>query len=320
MCTSQDISMQINSVFIIRLVRANILMATVVFAGCVGTDLVDNASVDTAVSWSISPAIAALEVDQELQLVASGASLEDFKWIWSVSNSQVASIDQRGFLTGQKAGQTTVEFSIGEEAVAESLISVVTNPSGAALVELSPLIATLFVNETQAFESLVLDLNNNILTDTQVTYESSDLSVVSIDNQGLATAKGAGKASIKALSEGIRSLEAELRVLEQTRSGTFVGVTGHQVTGEATLSTQDSGALVLNFSEDFLSQGGPQLEVFLSKTSQYQSDAVALGALKSTQGAQSYEVNKAGVDLANHDWVLVHCVPYTVTFGVLELN
>ena len=75
------------------------------------------------------------------------------------------------------------------------------------------------------------------------------------------------------------------------------------------------------FGEDFRAANGPDLKIFLSP--QTVSDvtgktavngAINIGELKSTKGAQEYEV-PAGVDLSNFNSVLVHCEAYSVLWG-----
>nr|WP_070959807.1 DM13 domain-containing protein [Hyphomonas sp. Mor2] len=75
------------------------------------------------------------------------------------------------------------------------------------------------------------------------------------------------------------------------------------------------------FGEDFRAANGPDLKIFLSPQTVSEvtgktavNGAINIGELKSTKGAQEYEV-PAGVDLSNFNSVLVHCEAYSVLWG-----
>ena len=75
------------------------------------------------------------------------------------------------------------------------------------------------------------------------------------------------------------------------------------------------------FGEDFRAANGPDLKIFLSPQTVSEvtgktavNGAINIGELKSTKGAQEYEV-PAGVDVSNFNSVLVHCEAYSVLWG-----
>jgi hypothetical protein len=96
------------------------------------------------------------------------------------------------------------------------------------------------------------------------------------------------------------------------RSGTLMGCGGHTVMGKAEVYEKD-GNLSLVF-DDFTSQNGPDLRVYLSTTDNA-SSFVNLGDLKSTTGKQSYEI-PAGTDLDTYKYAHVWCQQFSVCFGV----
>lgn len=49
------------------------------------------------------------------------------------------------------------------------------------------------------------------------------------------------------------------------------------------------------------------------------SQSVDLGSLRSFTGAQSYAV-PPGIGINTYDWVVIHCVPFNVTFGYARLQ
>jgi len=95
------------------------------------------------------------------------------------------------------------------------------------------------------------------------------------------------------------------------KMGDFSGVSGHSVSGVATIF-DDAGTKTVVL-DPFSSQNGPDLKVYLS------SDASAttyinLGDLKSTTGKQSYEI-PGSYDLDEYPYVLIWCQEFSVGFG-----
>lgn len=83
----------------------------------------------------------------------------------------------------------------------------------------------------------------------------------------------------------------------------------------------ENGKRVLVFQDDFRTDPGPQLHVFLSGTKDPKNSAdlhavgdVDLGRLKSTSGAQMYTLPQEINFEINS--VVVYCVPFKVIFGV----
>ncbi len=84
---------------------------------------------------------------------------------------------------------------------------------------------------------------------------------------------------------------------------------------------EENGRRLLRFSNDFRTQSGPDLKVFLSPTSFAQvsgrtavAGSVALGELKATRGGQEYVIPD-GVNIEDFNSVLVHCEAYSVLWG-----
>lgn len=112
-----------------------------------------------------------------------------------------------------------------------------------------------------------------------------------------------------------------MEVTGDSRTGMFVQKPGssYNVRGTATLEKQGNGNLMLNFGSDFSSSNGPGLAVFLSTTSGRNSGSLNLGNLQRTSGDQDYSVS-GNVELGDFDWVIIHCVPFNITFGFAELK
>lgn len=105
--------------------------------------------------------------------------------------------------------------------------------------------------------------------------------------------------------------------------GSFVG-RSHPSSGTAVVLT-DGTQTFLRFDDDFQTDNGPDLFVYVvagvdsqSDSGLYDDDFVNLGRLTGNIGAQNYEV-PAGVDLGAYDTVVVWCDRFDVVFGAADL-
>lgn len=83
-----------------------------------------------------------------------------------------------------------------------------------ARIEISPLFATLDLNQQQQFLAHALDANGNDVSGVIFKWISSDVAVGSIDSKGLASAVSPGVTEIKAVGRGVSSSAALLKVNE----------------------------------------------------------------------------------------------------------
>jgi hypothetical protein len=99
-------------------------------------------------------------------------------------------------------------------------------------------------------------------------------------------------------------------------SGTFVGLAGHDGTGDAGIFRLENGSLVLRL-ENFDIDNGPDLELYLVPGSESYSPgggSLHLGPLKGNVGNQTYEI-PSDFEVSPGPWtVLVWCEAFTVEF------
>ena len=99
-------------------------------------------------------------------------------------------------------------------------------------------------------------------------------------------------------------------------AGQFVGLAGHEGTGDAGIFENSDGSLVLRF-ENFDIENGPDLEVYLVPGPEQTSLAdgsIHLGALKGNIGDQNYDL-PAGIELPPGSYTaLVWCEAFSVEF------
>ena len=152
---------------------------------------------------------------------------------WSVTNPSIASISSSGVATALAAGHTTIYATSGG-TTAETDITVVASSSsgagsGAPSINIIPGSAAAgFTGETTQFIALGSLTSGSVVQDltTTVNWSSSDVSVATIDKNGLATAVGVGAGT------------TTITAIGTTTSGSLINAT-------ATLSVSGTGAVTL---------------------------------------------------------------------------
>jgi uncharacterized protein YjdB len=153
-------------------------------------------------SISVSPAASSIPVNTTQQFTATGTytdgSSRDLTALvtWASTATAVATIDATGLATGVAAGPTTISATLG--SVSGSTGLTVAAPTIAVLT-VSPDGLTLGMGIKQQFTATAVytDGSSQDLS-TGVTWSSSDTTVATIDNNGLATTVGAGTITITA--------------------------------------------------------------------------------------------------------------------------
>lgn len=292
---------------------------------CVGTDIIEDINIVPA-RIVISPNISAVQVSEMQPFQADyydtlGNLVDEAIFQWNSSNSAIASVDDDGVATGLTTGQVMITATVSGVTSEAALLTVVADPNQVARVEVEPDSGSIQPGETLQFTAAAFNLDGDPITGKTFNWSSSNSNVATIDGNGLATGLTGGNAEIVAETDGVSSAPAKLTVLGNSRSGMFMRNpnTSYQVIGTATLEQRLDGSLVLHLGADYSSSNGPGLHVFLSSISGVNSQSRDLGDLKSASGAQSYEV-ASGVNLNTFDWVVIHCVPFNVSFGYARLQ
>jgi len=116
------------------------------------------------------------------------------------------------------------------------------------------------------------------------------------------------------------SQTAETDAVEPITAATGSFVDGaHPTSGTANVLTDGGSQRVLRLEDDFVSDNGPDLNVYLASSGDdFGDEYIDLGDLKGNIGSQNYEV-PADVDLTVYDTVVIWCVRFGVGFGSAEL-
>jgi uncharacterized protein YjdB len=157
-------------------------------------------------SITVSPSGATIPVNTSQQFSATGnfsdGSSKDLTSLvsWSSTVTSVATIDANGNASGVASGTTTISATLG--SISGSTTLTVSAPTISSIV-VTPVGLTLAIGITQQFTATAIftDGSSQDLT-SGVTWTSSQPSVASMDNSGLATTISAGQTTITATFSG----------------------------------------------------------------------------------------------------------------------
>ncbi|HBL01827.1 MAG TPA: hypothetical protein DDZ61_04275 [Aeromonas salmonicida] len=196
---------------------------------------VNNTSVS---ALQVIPAVTAIALGTKSQLQAiatfgDGSTQDVSSQVqWSSNDPFIASVDSLGLVMGSGIGQATVTATLG--AISRSATLTVTNAIATALQVIPPT-ASLPKGTKLQFQAIATFSDNSSQDVTsQVNWNSSDISVATIDLNGEATAFSEGGSSI---------------------SANFLGVTSNTVLLVVTNATVNSIQVVLNGGSGNLAKG-----------------------------------------------------------------
>lgn len=294
--------------------------------GCVGTDFIADPPPTFDPRLEITPTSLALEQGENAQLEAtyfdmSGEAVADAPIAWATSDPSRASIDNSGALSALEPGQVMVTATSNGITSDPALVTIVADANQVARVTVDPDTVMLQPFDRFTFAANVFNLSGDRLNDKTIVWSSSDPTIATISDIGLAEGVAPGVVDITATVDGVASMPSTLIVLGSSRSGPFERRPGtsYRLSGTALMQELADGSLELSFSDDFSSSNGPNLAVYLSTTNRVGGNSIQLGELKSTSGAQTYSI-PSNVTLDQYDWVIIHCIPFNVTFGYARLN
>ncbi|NKB65883.1 MAG: hypothetical protein GKR89_02365 [Candidatus Latescibacteria bacterium] len=294
--------------------------------GCTGTDFIADPPVAVEPRILISPDMVALEVGTSQMLAATyfdetGMLVDEATIRWSISNEEIATVDETGTVRALSQGQVTIAASVDQVVSDSVLVNIVDDSDQVAAVRLAPTRAQLQPGETLQLAAESTNARGDLLTGRVYTWRSSNDNLVSVDDNGLAQGLAPGQVTITAATDGITSNPSRITVPAAQRTGTFTARPGsnYDCQGTATLQTRDGGGVELVFADDFLVSNGPRLEVFLSTSEVIGPGSINLAPLQNSIGTQTYALPE-GVEINAFDWVIIHCVPFNVTFGFAQFR
>jgi uncharacterized protein YjdB len=155
-------------------------------------------------SVEVTPATVVLVVGTGQRLTAiardaAGNEVEGSDTSWATSDGAIATVNQRGRVTGVAPGTVTVMATIDGQSGTAS-VTVTSVP--VASVDVTPSSLSLSVGQTGQLTATPRDAAGNPLSGRVVTWSTSNGGVATVNGSGLVTAQGAGTATVTATSEG----------------------------------------------------------------------------------------------------------------------
>jgi hypothetical protein len=174
------------------------------------------------------------------------------------------------------------------------------------------------VGETVMYEATYLN-NVGEPEEVEMDWSSSDFSVISIDEDGQATALSEGQAVIMVsfldLSDEIDvEAGAETIMEESERMAELRTTSSYPLSGMATLKIIEE-ELHLDLSEDFSTTSDlPGLYVYLTNNVNSVGSAIEIGKVTDFTGAQRYKI-PGNPGILEYNYVLFYCKPFSVPVG-----
>ena len=140
----------------------------------------------------------------------SGAGLT-----WTSDDPSIATVDAKGIVRGKKPGSTTIRVSAGgktDSCEVQVLQSV--DPTSIS-IDLEKKDRTMYLGESSSRLGEALNIEPfRTVTNREVYWQSSDWSVLTVDDQGYMTARKVGKATVTARTYNGKIAKTEIEVIE----------------------------------------------------------------------------------------------------------
>ncbi len=184
----------------VRSVRGlSLLLAATLACGDGSTGPQPVASVD------VSPTAVTLAAGQTTSLAGTprdgaGNALTDLDVIWTSGAPSIASVDSSGSVTGLSAGTATITAT-AEGVHGSSAVTVL--PPRVATILVAPVNVSILPGDTLRLTATARDAQSNVVAGPVFAWGSDNVSVATIDANGLVTGRAPGAATLYATSSGV---------------------------------------------------------------------------------------------------------------------
>jgi len=180
--------------------------------------------------------------------------------------------------------------------------------------------------KTHQFEVVYFNYVGKEIDNPNVRWTSSDESVLTITEDGLATGVSFGSAKVSVslvTDEEILTIDNEdlFKVSTYTEhesggfEGTVVTTSSYALEGSYVLDIQDNGVLQLSLGDDYsASTSLPGLYIYLGNNPNSIADAYEIGPVTVFQGAHFYDLPET-IGLYDNSYILYWCKPFGVKVG-----
>ena len=207
-------------------------------ANCKVTVISDYVAV-TGLTISNSDATIGINETLRINTVITPNNATNKEVTYASSDSNVASIDASGIVTGKKAGTTYITASL-EGRTASLKVTVVSN---VALKEITVSPSTVTLDEGKT-SKLTVNYNPSNATNKKVTWKSSNTSVVTVDDSGNLKGISSGSATITIISNDGGKV-ATVKVTVNAADTTLKGISLNKT--ELTLEVGKSETLTVSY-------------------------------------------------------------------------
>ncbi len=248
-----------------------------------------------------------------------GNTLSEVNPIWNSSNTQVATINASGTVSAVAEGSTEISVAFGNVLDIVTL-EVTTDPILVdPEIKITSFAMFLDVGEEFQFEAEYFDEMGQVDADAMISWSSSNETILSITNQGLATGIASGSVTVEASFDGIRSsVEVNVQGEVTERSGSLMG-TGYDISGNFSLAENENGDLILTVTNYTPDAPGPYF--YFTNQNNNVANGLELG---DADEAGSYEINISeldeSVELSTYNVLMVWCKPFNVRLGYGEFE
>lgn len=304
-----------------------VLLVGLATFGCIGTDVLDDEIVQKNIV--INEELVNILVNTSTVLTAEYTNefgvISDTEFTWQSEDPSIATVNDDGMVTGITAGQTFVTVQGGGITSEQLQVTVVESANDVAKVLIEASKVGIAVDEVLALQATAWNVANQQIDETaEAIWSVSDASIASIDANGNLTGLSDGLVSVTASIDGVNSEALEFTVGTMERTAEFRGVSGYNAEGTATLSRNEQGDVILEFSSDFDTDFALGTFIFLSNTtsgSGTRSSGLDLGEIRSG-GAKTFNISalEPSVELDTYRYVIVLCRPASITFGLADFE
>lgn len=301
------------------------VLLTFLLSSCVGTDY-ENDPKDSAIiveKQNFELMVGETETIEAVYHYNMWRPEPEAQLTWISEDPSIVGVSSSGTITAIAKGQTTVTVLLAAEDTTSVSVTVVETAAEVASVEILGDNSTIEVSETVQLSARAYTINEVEITGKLISWSSSDMTVASIDQNGLVTGLSDGLTEMTATVDGINSPAYVIMVGSNGKMGTFQGVGSYDAKGTATL-TDDNGNLTLTFSNDFETSFALGTFVYLANSTS--GTAVRSRGLEiaevTTNGAKSYDITAVdgSIGLDSYQYVVLLCKPASITFGYAEMK
>ncbi len=160
-------------------------------------------------------------------LDANGHAVAEAEFSWESSDAAVATVDASGLVTGVAVGVATITAS-AESASGSAGVTVM---QPVASVEVSPSAETIGLGGTLQLTAEGFDANGHAVAEAELSWESSDAAIATVDASGL----------VRGVAEGVATITASSGSASGVATITVVNVTGPVMSVEVSPSAETIG-------------------------------------------------------------------------------